>query len=235
MDPAAGVPEPSCPAAWPTPAVPFLWSRGVWAGVPSRSFMVLWRKRFRKKGEEILENRFANSTWMFLLDGQRSKNRSMTVGERKKQNKINLSTAAMIHLPDLIWVPNLKAPCQQSLQERKNAELNGVICLHMNVLSAAKSKTPFSRCITGTHVQAFQSTSSQPVSVKVLLIPVICGGEQRHGKSKSPPPQPPPTVSRMTAAIVALRRWPGIRQGNIAECGGGVRKFLLKKPHTGSQ
>lgn len=54
MDPAAGVPEPSCPAAWP-PAVPFLWSRGVWAGVPSRSFMVLWRKRFRKKGEEILE------------------------------------------------------------------------------------------------------------------------------------------------------------------------------------
>lgn len=44
----------------------------------------------------------------------KSKNRSMTVFVSEKNPK-NLSTAAMIHLPDLIWVPNLKAPCQQSL------------------------------------------------------------------------------------------------------------------------
>lgn len=58
MDPAAGVPEPSCPAAWTPPALPFLWSRGVWAGVASRSFPLQWRQKdfhqfiFLGQGEE---------------------------------------------------------------------------------------------------------------------------------------------------------------------------------------
>lgn len=47
---------------------------------------------------------------------------------------------------------------------QKNAELNSVICVEMNVvLSPAKSKTPFSRCITSTNVQASQSSLSQLV------------------------------------------------------------------------
>lgn len=43
MDPAVGVPVPTCPAAWPPPPEPFLWSRGVWAGVESRSLKLLQR------------------------------------------------------------------------------------------------------------------------------------------------------------------------------------------------
>lgn len=41
MDPAPGVPLPSCPAVWPPPPEPFLWSTGVGAGVESRSFGLL--------------------------------------------------------------------------------------------------------------------------------------------------------------------------------------------------
>lgn len=42
MDPVAGVPVPSWPAAWLPPPEPFLWSAGV--GVESRSFGLLKRK-----------------------------------------------------------------------------------------------------------------------------------------------------------------------------------------------
>lgn len=49
MDPAPGVPVPSCPAAWLPPPEPFLWSRGVWAGVESRSFGLLYRKTGEEK------------------------------------------------------------------------------------------------------------------------------------------------------------------------------------------
>lgn len=53
MDPAPGVPVPSCAAAWPPPPEPFLWSRGVWAGVESRSFGLLRRKREKRKCFEL--------------------------------------------------------------------------------------------------------------------------------------------------------------------------------------
>lgn len=41
MVPAPEAPFPSCPAAWPAPPEPFLWSRGVGAGVESRSLVLL--------------------------------------------------------------------------------------------------------------------------------------------------------------------------------------------------
>lgn len=49
MDPAAGVPVPSWPAAWLPPPEPFLWSAGVGVDVESRSFGLLKRKKPKKK------------------------------------------------------------------------------------------------------------------------------------------------------------------------------------------
>lgn len=45
IDPGPDVPEPTWLAAWPTPAEPFLWSRGVWAGVESLTFWLLSPKQ----------------------------------------------------------------------------------------------------------------------------------------------------------------------------------------------
>lgn len=63
MDPAPGVPVPSCP-----PPEPFLCSRGVGAGVESRSFGLLYGKKEKKrksfktcKLSEILDIAFTTS------------------------------------------------------------------------------------------------------------------------------------------------------------------------------
>lgn len=61
MDPAAGVPVPSWPAAWLPPPEPFLWSAGVGVDVESRSFGLLKRKnthtpKKKEKKEEALNH-----------------------------------------------------------------------------------------------------------------------------------------------------------------------------------
>lgn len=65
------------------------------------------------------------------------------------------------------------------------------------VLSPAKSKTPFSRCITGTNVQASQSSLGQLVWSSCWFQRF---GEEGRGMGNREAPQV--TVSRMTAAIV---------------------------------
>ena len=68
-----------------------------------------------------------------------------------KARETNLGVSSEKYLPNSLW-------------DQKNAELNSVICLDMNVvLSPTKSKTPFSGCVTGTNVQPFQSSLGQLV------------------------------------------------------------------------
>lgn len=75
--------------------------------------------------------------------------------------------------------------------------LNGAKCLDMKlVLSAAKSKTPFSK------MRGF-SKQFGPVSVRFLLIPVSWGESRRMGSGEALGV----TVSRMTAAIVVSVGW----------------------------